>query len=319
MEDLSLPLVTIIVPVYNAGTYLDACLESVARQSYPCIEVVIVDDGSADGSGALCDAWKLKNPSWTVLHRANGGPAAARNTGLDNSRGELVAFVDSDDVVGPDYILNLWKLLDAYPQADVAMDTFVDKAGKWRRESGMRFYKSDDALESLLYQTNNTDSGPWCKLFRAGLFSGLRFKEGIIYEDLDLLVKLYMKSRGVAQSDAADYFYRMNPDGVTGNNNFSESRLDVLRVTDGICSAARSHPWLKAAEERRFSANCNMLALMYANGMGDSAHADACWEVIKRYRYQSLTDSKARLKSKIGALMSYLGKGVFGRLSSFTV
>lgn len=319
MEDLSLPLITIIIPVYNAGIYLDACLEGVARQSYPRIEVVIVDDGSTDGSGALCDGWKSKIPSWTVLHRANGGPAAARNTGVDNSRGEFIAFVDSDDVVGPDYILNLWKLFEAYPQADVAMDTFVDKAGKWRHESRRRFYKSDDALEALLYQTDNTDSGPWCKLFRANLFSGLRFKEGIIYEDLDLIVKLFRKSRGVAQSDAADYFYRMNPDGVTGKNNFNESRLDVLRVTDGICHDALSCRWLKAAEERRFSANCNMLALLYANGMGDSIHADACWKMIKSYRYQSLTDSKTRWKSKIGALMSYFGKDFFGRLSSFTV
>lgn len=322
MEGASKPLISVIVPVYNAGAYLDACLDSLSRQSYPCIEAVIVDDGSTDGSGAVCDRWKENFPSWTVIHRENGGPAAARNVALDHCHGEFIAFVDSDDLAGPDYILNLWKLFADYPQADVAMSSFVRKLNgndTWRECRRRCFYTSDEMIEAMLYQTDGTDSGPWCKLFRSRLFDGLRFKEGIIYEDLDLMVKLYAKSRSVIQCDAADYFYRINPDGLMGKNSFNESRLDVLKVTDEICRAAHSRPWLKAAEERRFSANCNILALLYANGMADSPCADACWEVIKKYRHGSLTDSKTRLKSKIGALVSYLGKSAFGHISSLTV
>ncbi len=323
MKKKDFPLVSLIIPVYNTGLYLDACLDGVSRQNYPNLEVVIVDDGSTDGSGKLCDAWLLRYPEWKILHKHNGGVASARNLGLDNCNGEFVAFVDSDDVVGPDYIMNLWRLLDSSTDVDIAMAAFVrslDGSG-WNTFGDNRVYERDEAIKAMLYQTGHNDSGVWCKLFRSKLFENLRFKDGIIYEDLDLMVKVLMKCRRVIRAGTVDYLYRINPKGLTGKDSFTLCRLDVLDVTKEIFhdAMALNQSWANAARDRYFSANCNMFALLNVNGMGHSIHADNCWDNIKSLRYKSLTDSHTRMKSKLGAFVSYFGRYVFGFISSFTV
>lgn len=104
-------LISVVVPVYNAANYLDACLESLCAQDYPDWEAVLVDDGSTDDSPRLCDAWAAKEPRIRVLHRENGGVSAARNAGIAEAKGELLAFLDSDDRVEPGYLSTLFRTM----------------------------------------------------------------------------------------------------------------------------------------------------------------------------------------------------------------
>ena len=99
-----MPTVTVIIPVYKVERYLDACVESVVRQSYADLEILLVDDGSPDRCPALCDAWAEKDPRIKVIHRENGGLSAARNSGIDAAMGEFLLFVDSDDLLEPDAV-----------------------------------------------------------------------------------------------------------------------------------------------------------------------------------------------------------------------
>ena len=119
MKECSKPLVSIIVPVYQVKDYIDECVESLLRQTYTNLEILLVDDGSTDGSGAICDEYARRDNRIRVIHQENQGLSAARNAGLDRATGEYVAFVDSDDAVLPDFIETLYDLAERY-QADIA-------------------------------------------------------------------------------------------------------------------------------------------------------------------------------------------------------
>ena len=106
------PLVSIIVPVYNVEKYLQDCLESLARQNYPALEIILIDDGSTDSSGKMCDEFAQKDPRFKVVHQANGGLSNARNHGIQLAQGEYLTFVDSDDTVATDYVTFLYELLE---------------------------------------------------------------------------------------------------------------------------------------------------------------------------------------------------------------
>ena len=97
-----LPLISVIVPVYKVENYLDCCVQSIVNQTYSNLEIILIDDGSPDASGAMCDAWAEKDSRIRVIHQENAGGGAARNAGLDAARGERIAFVDSDDYIAPD-------------------------------------------------------------------------------------------------------------------------------------------------------------------------------------------------------------------------
>ena len=103
------PMISVVVPVYNAENYLENSIRHFLKQTYPNIEFVLVDDGSRDGSGKICDEYSLKESRIHVIHKANGGASDARNVGIDNTSGEYICFADSDDELNPDYVSNLYS------------------------------------------------------------------------------------------------------------------------------------------------------------------------------------------------------------------
>jgi glycosyltransferase involved in cell wall biosynthesis len=149
------PLISVIVPVYNAEKFLDQCLESIVAQTYPHLEILVVDDGSTDGSGEKCDRWAERDERIRVIHQPNGGHSAARNTALDAMTGELVAMVDSDDVLHPEFAATL---LDVMRQTgcDIAVGGYVAFSSEHPHfptvtSSGpIRQYNQEEALQKEL-------------------------------------------------------------------------------------------------------------------------------------------------------------------------
>ena len=127
-----MPTVTVIIPVYKVERYLDACVESVVRQSYADLEILLVDDGSPDRCPALCDAWAEKDPRIKVIHRENGGLSAARNSGIDAAKGEFLLFVDSDDLLEPDAVR---RAVDAQRQQDADLVMFLYRDEYYNEDS----------------------------------------------------------------------------------------------------------------------------------------------------------------------------------------
>ncbi len=307
------PLISVIVPVYNVEDYLDQCMESIVGQTYPHLEILMVDDGSTDNSGTLCDQWAERDQRIRVIHQENGGLSAARNTALDAMSGELVIMVDSDDVLHPDAVSILLQAIQAH-HADVAIGSFVVFDGKdvnWptiTSENTVRHYDSQAALKAIYYQDKLTNSSCW-RLFKASLFNDVRYPVGKYYEDLAIVYPLYKKCSLVVGIDDAVYGYRQRNDSILGR--FSLKRADVLDICEQLERQVQTEDveLLHAVRSRLLSAYFNILLLSYQDKEQDFKELqDRCWKGIKRLRHNCLIDSNVRPKNKAGIIASYLGR-----------
>lgn len=219
--------ICIIVPVYNVETYLDRCVSSILNQSYRSFRLVLIDDGSTDISGDMCDSYANEDPRVIVIHQANGGLSAARNAGLDWNRDQLhcpwITFIDSDDWVHPKY---LEYLLTAATINGVNL-----AAGLSYRTNGESLPEDDGLRVSLKmpeeYYLGRLVTVAWGKLYRAECFSEIRFPVGKIHEDEYTTYKIIFSLSAIAVVEVELYAYFQNCDGIT-HKPWSSRRLDVL-------------------------------------------------------------------------------------------
>ena len=250
-------LISIIIPVYNVKNYLDRCMDSVTHQTYTNIEILIIDDGSEDGSGNLCDIWAEKDKRIKVFHKQNGGLSSARNYGLRRAKGEFIGFVDSDDYIS----------LDMYEKLSEAMEHNIDivtcgivlensgrDKGKNRivhlPDSGKRnvFYTKAEAIEEFLL-SRSLSSSMCNKLFRRRLFQGLHFPVGRTSEDIPVMFRLLLKSRGVLNIGQVKYHYVTRSDSIS-RQGFFYRRADWAIFAGHICKEITIHnPQLKKQSE----------------------------------------------------------------------
>ena len=221
--------------MYNVENYLGSCLDSVLSQTYKDFEVLMVNDGSTDSSGAICQDFVERDSRFHYFEKENGGLSDARNYGLDRAKGHYITFLDSDDFLFEDYLENLYY-------ASRLSDSDITIGGYCRfGDSNFYFYndhfKSDSLvafkdfqaiqyLDSMLDVTFLTFSTAWGKLFKRELFSELRFPYGKYAEDQFLIWKLYMKADKIYVFNGASYVYRMNPSGLS--NIFTLKHLDYI-------------------------------------------------------------------------------------------
>ncbi|MCM1518490.1 MAG: glycosyltransferase [Pseudoflavonifractor sp.] len=216
---------SVIVPVYNSERYLRECLDSLAAQPSPGMEVIVVDDGSRDGSGAIGDEFARRDSRFRVFHRENGGVSAARNFGLDKAEGAIVAFVDSDDRVAAGYYDGIIKGMGG-------CDLYCF-ASSWEYASGNKRLatlaermsgKTDDVNEMVMILKEDNPEGinllgfPWNKAFRRDIINGnqIRFNPSLSYKEDEIFVLEYLSHvRTMRLSDDVLYHYRILPDGLT--------------------------------------------------------------------------------------------------------
>ena len=230
-------LLTVIIPVFNAGDYLRPCVESVAGQLPDGCEALLVDDGSTDGSGEACDELSRRYAGVRVIHKANGGVSSARNAGLDAARGRYIAFADADDTVAPGtYEANL-RLLEADPEAD-----FLEFPARMfcgsprehlRRASSPARISGGDAFAWWFDHEGYLYGYLWNKLFRRELFAGVRFPEGHVYEDLHVLaLHVIPRTKRFLLSTEGMYCYHSRAGSLTVANTYGRQRdfLHTLRL-----------------------------------------------------------------------------------------
>lgn len=332
-------MVSVIIPVWNVEQFLDACLESVALQTYNNIEVIMVDDGSTDRSTEICRSWEKKDGRFILIRKDNEGPSIARNVGFDNAKGDYIAFVDGDDIIHVEYIetlVGIVKRKKVYSISGVDYIRFGDfdiitTAHKWDMME-FHHYLPEDALRKLLYQNDFICSAPWGKLFSREVIEGIRFKEGIIYEDLEWMVRVLEKmpkSKRIGLCNAPLYYYRKRNGSLM--ETFSGHRLDVLDITRDIedkAIASADLRLVKAARDRRLSANFDIYMQLWkyirqsksekddTDSCGYNNQLVSCWTQIKRLRMGSLINPNVRRKNKLGILLSFLGPTVCGWVGS---
>ena len=244
------PIVSIIVPVYRVENYLPKCIRSIEAQTYSSYEVILVDDGSPDACGAICDSYAERDPRVKVVHQSNRGLSAARNQGVRLAKGEFITFVDSDDYLEPDYLEYLVGLQQKY-QSDIAVGSceylYEGKTPQLRREEEKE--EVMDACEALIRMNYTRGFGVMAcvKLYRRELILAHPFPEGQFYEDLAVLCKIVGDSRRLAFGSRIVYYWVQRPGSIT-RMEFDERQMA------GIEAAAAQIEYVKARYPKALAA-----------------------------------------------------------------
>lgn len=203
------PLISVIVPVYNINQYISKCIDSLLLQSLKDIEIILVDDGSIDLSGRICDDYALKDSRIKVIHQENNGLSSARNAGLALAEGEYIGFVDGDDWVKDDMYEFLYKTLVAH-DADISVcGHFIvdgDNVEPIRNNGTIKILNHVEALSSILLD-DEINSFAWDKLYKRELFDGLLYPIGRRFEDIAFTYLIFNRSKRVVQANVSKYYY----------------------------------------------------------------------------------------------------------------
>lgn len=211
-------LVSIIVPVYNIEAYIEKCLQSILSQTYQNIEIIIIDDGSTDGSGKICDDFQKIDSRIKVYHRDNFGLSATRNFGIKKSKGNLIAFIDGDDSVEPEYIERLVTSLR--DDIDIVVCGYSEITSQNQKKTIMpqkQILSGIAATTQLLVGQDNIDIVAWNKLYRKTLFTtnNISYPEGDIFEDTLTTYKIYSCSKKIAYNNYPLYNYYRRANSIT--------------------------------------------------------------------------------------------------------
>lgn len=234
---MSNPLISVIVPVYKAEAYLERCVNSIRSQTYENLEIILVDDGSPDRCGEMCDTFAAEDSRIRVFHKENGGQSSARNLGLNNISGEYVGFVDSDDWIEPDMYRHLYDLIVQH-NAQIAccgvQKDFFDGSisyfnRMYPRDNEIRAFCMPDALRETLRNERITYS-PCDKLYHKDVFDGLRMTEGKIFEDMEILPKWIERADIIVYDPVPKYHYIMT-ESSTIRGKFNLRRMAAADVS----------------------------------------------------------------------------------------
>ncbi len=220
--------ISVIVPVYKVEAYLDRCVQSIMNQTYSNLEIILVDDGSPDNCGAMCDAWAQKDGRIRVIHKENGGLSDARNTGMAIANGEYIAFVDSDDWVHPEFLARLYEaakihgvLLTGCDYCEI--DTHL---GDYGPACGEILCHTAEQAMAMLLGNRGYRAVAWNKLYHRSILEGENYPVGRYHEDEFFTYRIVDKAQRLAYVDAPLYFYFQRPGSIM--NSASDKHLDAL-------------------------------------------------------------------------------------------
>ena len=240
--DQKSPLISIIVPAYKVEKYIRRCLDSLVNQTYQNLQIILIDDGSPDQSGQICDEYASKDPRITVIHQKNGGLSDARNKGLDLASGDYIGFVDSDDWVHTEMYQQLMEaVLEHHVDIAICGHYYATRSEVYQpyKRSGLEIYDTRQALLELI-KDETFRNFMWNKIYKKDLFEGVRFPKGQVMEDMAVAYRLFLKAERIALLDRPLYYYAVdNPGSISSNLTlkflydhilFLDQRLQDLKV-----------------------------------------------------------------------------------------
>lgn len=316
-EDMKNPLISVIVPCYNVEEYLPKCADSLLAQTYKELEIWLVDDGSPDSCGQICDDYALKDERIKVIHKKNGGLADARNAAIDKATGEWIVCVDSDDYVSEDYIETLYGLVERnHCKVGVAWHhSFMEETepNVIQPQYQEFVFNNIEGIEKMFYQ-ELFDTAAWAKIYHRSLFeTGIRYPFGLIYEDLPTTYLLFLNADKVAFCNKIVYYYLLRKNSLEGQP-FNVRKLNsALTIIESIQS--HYHDLTKVVKAVRCRLLCFCLHILLEM---PADYADERKIILERYvkenRLKVLLDLRARKKARVAALLSYLGMGTLRKV-----
>lgn len=345
MERNEKTLISVIIPIYKAEKYIEKCVRGVMCQTYENLEIILVDDGSPDNSGAICDKLAAEDTRIRVIHKENGGAATARNAGLDVMTGTYVAFVDADDYMELNYIETLYRTL-AENQAQVSICSFktVDEEGNRIAIDSLHDDREAEAAESghsAAGSTSETVTGeveiftgnevilqdlqghwehvaPWGKLYQADLFEGVRYPKWPAYEDEPVFIRVFDQVEKAAATKAKLYYYVQHA-GSLMNTAYSEKQRSTTiqmwheRIAYYSDNAPRHKELLNCVLQAFVAWNVWFLSL-YAHEMTKEQKAELKKEIRKYFlclfKAPHLYNSKESLKLAIKCVITFISTDI---------
>lgn len=263
------PLISVILPVYNLGEFLVPCLDSLKTQTYPNLEFLLIDDGSTDGSGTVCDEYAKLDTRFQVIHKNNGGVSSARNTGLDTAKGSYIAFVDADDRVVPEYFDVLMEdIVTQDVQAAFCSYRLIDEDGNVLPLQSPRFTKTERISDRKDMVISATNYGiVWGGVIHKDLIGTERFL-GLRYgEDSLFMYNLLCKASAISQNPFAGYLYLQRTTGATATKEIP----NIFKAKDHL--VVHAHRYLNLPQSVRESQTVRQKFLLhYANKFHNVAH-----------------------------------------------
>lgn len=254
-------MISVIVPIYNVEKYLNRCVDSILNQSFSDFELILVDDGSPDNCGKICDEYAKKDNRVIVIHKQNGGLSDARNAGIEwalqNSDSEWITFIDSDDWIHKDYLKLLYNAVKDN-NVDVSVCRFVRTTGEddlsnESNDASVKLWSPED-----FFVNDVVNAAIACaKLYRKPLFKDIRYPYGRIHEDEFTTYKVLFQNDKIAVVDKVMYYYYTNPDSIM-NKKWNPKRLDAIDAFESRIDFFKDNNYKKAYE-----LNINMLIMFY--------------------------------------------------------
>lgn len=307
------PLVSVIVPIYNVEDYLEECLQSIIEQTYYNLQIILVDDGSTDNSGGICDNYMQKDSRIEVIHKKNGGLSSARNAGLDRASGDFISFVDSDDKIHMDFIQHLYcEIINK--NADISACGFLAafKNQTIEQPEKKAVMSSREAIYKLIENVEFHDH-VCTKLFKATIWKDIRFPVGKVYEDIRTTYRTILEADTVCVSDECLYWYRQRGVGIA-RGRFNNRRFEMLDAVQEmakdsrICIDAKSRELIKnriirveSLILRSFLLNATDNDYIENKNRIDNCLADVCgskWTILKDKTYPLSTKLIALLSNR---------------------
>ncbi len=227
-----MPLLSVIVPVYKVEKYIKRCVDSILNQSYKDFELILVDDGSPDNCGKICDEYELIDKRIIVVHKKNGGLSDARNAGIEIMKGQYVTFIDSDDFIHKETFSTLMENIEK-ENADISICSFLRTSDNVFETSISKDYTIYSGKESVIQMYVNPESicfiTAWGKIYKSSLFKNIRYPKGKLHEDEFTTYKLLYSSKRVVFTNNKFYFYYINPESII-QSLISERNLDSLEA-----------------------------------------------------------------------------------------
>ena len=306
--------ISVIIPVYNVEKYLKQCLESILEQTYKNLEIILIDDGTKDSSGVICDDYAKKDNRIKVIHQKNMGLSGARNTGLKNSTGNLITFVDSDDFIDNKMFETMLLSIKENDADIVECGTiFCDENGNYIKDNTLnevKIYKNEYQIKELLMNKDITTTS-WGKLYKKKLFINFEFPMGKYHEDAFTTYKLLHLSKKTIILNRGFYHYRQ-VNGSIMNSNFSLKHLDAIEAAiERSKFIEKYYPKYKRYDYANIVYSCcKVYERIILSNFYDKKIIKNLQKLIRKYLIYFLIYSKSKKYTKVFSVVCFFNMNV---------
>ena len=307
------PLISVILPIYNVAQFLPRCIESVCSQTYDNLEIILVDDGSPDDCGDICDKYAEKDNRIVVVHKQNGGLSDARNKGAEIANGEYITFIDSDDYVTDTYVEYLYSLIEKYhTRMSLCTHTVVfEKGNNIIYGNGKdEVLTTEICLERMLYD-DVINTSAWAKLYETEMVRKFPYPVGKLFEDIATTYKFFMECGTIACGYKSQYFYMLRSSSIVYQK-FNMKKLELLEMTDIMAKdVLKEYPQLKTSIRRRQLYARFSTLNQFQNVSGYKNEKKELISYIRKNKDCVIKNSKAPKRDKLAVIALCFGYPVY--------